>query len=496
MKRFKKIWILLGVLVVVSVAALGAIKYEEKKEEIQNMDEVVLTIDPETVTALSWTNETTSLSFTKTDDVWSYDDDADFPVDAETVNEMLELWNGFGAAFVIDEVEDTAQYGLDEPVATIQVTTSEQIEGLEATEADGAYTYEIKLGTYSTMDSERYVSIGDGKVYLVDNDPLDLYAAELTDMIDNDDTPQYEDILSFTVEGEDNYSISYNEESTATYSEDDVFFAEIDGQSLPLDPVSVRGYASDLKELVLTNYVNYKATDEDLAEYGLDDPELTVSMTYNYENENGETVEDTFVLHIGRNREAVEADEAAEAEALAAGEEYAPETVPVVYARVGDSPIVYELTSDEYDKVMAVTYDDLRHRELIWADTEEITQIDVTLEGNDYTFTRSDTENEDGTYVWNYGETEITIDTLQTALTALAAADGDSYTDEAPGDTQEISLTVTLDNENVQTVTIALYRYDGENCLATVDGGSVALIGRSLVVDVVEAVNAIVLTKE
>jgi len=52
---------------------------------------------------------------------------------------------------------------------------------------------------------------------------------------------------------------------------------------------------------------------------------------------------------------------------------------------------------------------------------------------------------------------------------------------------------VHLDNESFEAVTITLYRYDGENCLAAVDGESVALIERSQAVDLIEAVNAIVL---
>ena len=42
-------------------------------------------------------------------------------------------------------------------------------------------------------------------------------------------------------------------------------------------------------------------------------------------------------------------------------------------------------------------------------------------------------------------------------------------------------------------MTIALYRYDGEQCLAVVDGKPVSLIPRSYAVDLIEAVNAIVL---
>ena len=53
--------------------------------------------------------------------------------------------------------------------------------------------------------------------------------------------------------------------------------------------------------------------------------------------------------------------------------------------------------------------------------------------------------------------------------------------------------TVHLDNETHPQVEIAFYRYDGEQCLAVVDGQSVFLVPRSSVVDLVEAINAIVL---
>ena len=56
-----------------------------------------------------------------------------------------------------------------------------------------------------------------------------------------------------------------------------------------------------------------------------------------------------------------------------------------------------------------------------------------------------------------------------------------------------IRLKVHLELEGDPTVTIDLYRYDGSNCLAVVDGEPVSLVPRSAVVDLVEAVNAIVL---
>ena len=69
----------------------------------------------------------------------------------------------------------------------------------------------------------------------------------------------------------------------------------------------------------------------------------------------------------------------------------------------------------------------------------------------------------------------------------------DQFTDEKPDQKEEIRLTVHLDNENHPKVDIELYRHDGEDCLAVVDGETFALVPRSDVVDLIEAVNAIVL---
>ena len=82
------------------------------------------------------------------------------------------------------------------------------------------------------------------------------------------------------------------------------------------------------------------------------------------------------------------------------------------------------------------------------------------------------------------------IGDFQSAITGLTAA---TFTTEQPSGKEELRLTVTLDNENVSTVEIAIYRYDGSFCLVTVDGTPTALVSRSAAMDLMEAVNAIVL---
>ena len=80
MKRSKKLCILLGILIAVCLAALAAMLSEEKKEEIKTSGETVLSIEPAKVTALSWEQDGTTLSFHRGDDGWQYDDDVEFPV--------------------------------------------------------------------------------------------------------------------------------------------------------------------------------------------------------------------------------------------------------------------------------------------------------------------------------------------------------------------------------------------------------------------------------
>lgn len=469
MNRSKKLYILLGVLVVVCAAAFGVTRLEEHKERIRTSDEIILELPSDSVQSLSWDHEGTTLAFHK-DGGWLYDEDDAFPVDEERINELLGQFRAFGVSFTIEDVEDFGQYGLDDPVCTIKLTAEEQ-------------SYQILLGSFSTMDSKRYVSIGDGNVYLVQNDPLDHFDTDLSTMIRNDETPSLDSVTEIQFSGAENYSIIYQEDSGNTYSADDVYFAQQNGENLPLDTSSVNSYLRTISSMSLTNYVTYDATDEELRAYGLDSPELTITVGYTAEDENGDEGQNTFVLHISRDPEEKKAAE----EETEDGSDSSAGGTATAYARVDSSPIVYKIFSTEYWQLMSASYDDLRHLEVLWADFSDIRQIDISLEGASYTIT-SEKDGDDRTYFYQ-GE-ELEIDDFQAALEALSA---DSFTDVRPAQKEEISLTVYLDNENCPEVAIQLYRYDGIHCLAVVDGTPISFIGRSDVVDLIEAVHAIVL---
>ena len=494
MKRYKRILVLVAVLVVASLATFALTQYEEKQEQIKNSDAIILEIPAESVTSLSWEYDGGGgLAFNKTDDGWKYQDDEAFPVSEDKVSAILAKFESFGVTFIIENVEDYGQYGLDAPEATLHLATAER-------------SYDIKLGAFSKMDEQRYVDIGDGNVYLVSEDPIDYVDSSLSSMIAHDDTPGFEKVVDITFAGSENYTITRVDESTNTYNpEDDIYFVERDGETVPLDTASVRQYLNTVTSLDLLDYVTYNASEEELAAFGLDEPVLSVTVNYTYTDDNEETVAGTCVFHIGENQE----ERAASDKSVAEGG--ASSTV-TKYVRIGDSRIIYTVDGVDYATLAAASYNDLRHNDVFWADFEIVTQIDIILEGNEHTLISE--LNEDDERVWYYGEDalvpaateETTDDSEETQAederetldlsdfeSALLALTADSFTDELPGEVEEIGLTLHLDNENFPTVEIRLYRYDGSFCLAVVDGDPVSLVSRSSVMDLVEAVQAIVL---
>lgn len=449
MKKTRKLQILLIILVVVCVAAFAVTRYQKKQEEIKNTDEVILEINSEDVTALSWEHETSSLAFHK-DDTWVYDTDEAFPVDEEKMNNLLSVFSEFGATFVIENVEDYGQYGLDDPSCTIHVTTEDK-------------TYDIEVGNYSELDEERYVSIGDGNVYLVSDDPYETYDVALSDMILHDEVPAWEEnVKSIAFEGAENYEIYYEKDSDKAYGEEDVYFAEVDGKIIPMDTDNVDAYLQSIKDLSLLDFVTYNVTEEDLKEYGLLDPQLKVTV----EDSEGEP----FVLSIAKDPNAKTDDEEYDA-----------------FVRIGESKIIYKITADAYKTLMDGSCNTLRHQEMIPIAFSEISKIDISLEGTDYTLT---SKLEDEERVFSYNEEEIEIDDFKTALTSVTAK---NFTNEEPEQKEEICLKFYFENENYKEMEMTIYRYDGETCLVTIDGESTALVERTSVVDLIEAVNAIIL---
>lgn len=209
--------------------------------------------------------------------------------------------------------------------------------------------------------------------------------------------------------------------------------------------MNVDDYLSTIRNLNLKDYTTYNASEAELVSCGLDVPVLSVSIDYTVTDEKTqEKTTKNFVLHVGRDpAEQVAAEEKAETDHSENMMENTIEEEQVTaYAGVGESKII--ITSEKKDEQR----------------------------------------------VYYYRGEEVEMAGIRSTVRELTAQ---SFIDETPIQKEEISLTIYLNNEDYPQVQIQLYRYDGAICIAVVDKETMAFVKRANVVDLIEAVNAIIL---
>ena len=360
-------------------------------------------------------------------------------------------------------MDNFEQYGLEDPQAYISIETDDD-------------TYKINIGDYSKMDSERYVSIGDGNVYLMKEDPMDKFNKELKDFIKDDEIPDFEGVSAMKFEGEVNSNIVLKEQGTNPYNKEDVYFETYNDKFIPMDTDSIDKYLNKIKNLDLDKYVTYNATDEELDKYGINSPELSVTVKYNEMDENQKSTPKEFYLTLGNNLDELGKD---------------PDEEDILgYIKINDSKIIYEIPGYDYNALIEDAGDELRHKNIIPADIKDISSIDVLMDNNKYHIVNNG-KGEDVKF--SYNDKEIDSFDFEESLSLLNAT---SFTEDKPVGEKELSLIVSVDSNESPQITIDIYRYDGESCLVTVDSNSLAYINRDNVIDLKEAVNGFVLAQD
>lgn len=441
MNRQKKLAILVGVLIALCVVIAVVAGVQKHIDTVSTVDKEIIATSESALTEVSWTKDGSSLDFVQQDSTWQDAGDADFPVDQDKMADFLSHFESVHASFIIENAEDFSQYGLDDPSCTITLTS-----------ADGSTL--IQLGDYSTMDEKRYLTLGDGTVYLIDDDLEQYVATDRDDLMRVDTLPDYDTLDSIVATGETAFTAEYHPDEALCYTDAYDYYSK-DGDSYqPLDTDKVKGVVTTLNGIDRSEYVNYRTTDSDLGVYGLDAPTVTFTVTGTLDDE-----QSTHTLAFGKNGDNC-------------------------YMRMDDSPIVYRIDSDTYtNDVVTIDYDSLRPTAVLALDWDDVQSIDFTIDDATYTVTKNGDTYKIGDDVVEFGDVSDAVD----ALTVK------EFSTESPAKKQEAAFTVHLDNETWPTLEVTIYQYDGEDCLVQLNGETLGLVSRSLVVDLTEAVNAITL---
>lgn len=255
----------LGLLLVILLAAnwmLGAWsdRKAEKEEEEEEKQKIYLT-DQKEITAYSYTNGDTEMSFTKSDGTWQDDQDTEIPLNQDSVQSMADSIRQLEAVRELDSPDAMSDYGLDTPSYTISYTDS------------SGDTSVISLGNGASEDY--YATVGDtGKVYTVSSEFVDSLSFDLSALVQNDIVPSI---------GSGNLKkVTVTENGTDTVYKDEDAIGELAG-----------GFGT----LTLTSPVNYHVTEDQLAGYGLDESSrITVKAKY---KDNETKKKKTFTIYVG-----------------------------------------------------------------------------------------------------------------------------------------------------------------------------------------------------
>ena len=157
-KTGKMIVCLIVLIVLLGVLILVTRMNQEETDQTEETDTIEVTnTEADTVTAVSFQINGQDVSFTKTDDTWTYDQDTAFPLSQTSIENIVSQVSSLSAEQVLeDDTLNLADYGLDQPTNVVTYT-------------DENGTTKITIGNENTTTSIWYLYLNDdtSRIYLV-----------------------------------------------------------------------------------------------------------------------------------------------------------------------------------------------------------------------------------------------------------------------------------------------------------------------------------------
>lgn len=357
MTKQGKTLIALAVAIVVCGAGYAGLRAWNQGQS--ETDDTVYVTQLSNPTALTFTNQYGTYSFTKGEDGWTRDDDSDFPADQDALDDLAGQAGTLAAVRTISDPEDLSSYGLDEPSMEVSVT------GEDGTQV------ELLIG--STVDSGDYYAKVEGSdtVYTIASTLPEALDIQVDDLIALAQFPSLseDNIVSVAWTSGDNTLTLTKEESASGDSDSDsssdssadsssdsseeetTTVWTVDGQTVSDDNTTFISLMAQLSELEFSGCYDYHKQAQTRTDCGLDTPTGVLTVTYTDGDE-----EKTMTLTLGALAEG--------------GESY--------YAMLDDDAVIYLIDTDQIGSFFSLTADNLTAVEE--SDTEENSDADSSAE--------------------------------------------------------------------------------------------------------------------
>lgn len=357
-KQGKTLIALVAAIVVCGAGYAGLRAWNQGQSETDDTTYVTQLSSP---TALTFTNQYGTYSFTKGEDGWTRDDDSDFPADQDALDDLAGQAGTLAAVRTIADPEDLSSYGLDDPSMEVSVT------GEDGTQV------ELLIG--STADSGDYYAKVEGSdtVYTIASTLPEALDIQVDDLIALAQFPSLskDNIVSVAWTSGDNTLTLTKEESASGDSDSDsssdassssssdsseeetTTVWTVDGQTVSDDNTTFISLMAQLSELEFSSCFDYHKQAQTRTDCGLDTPTGVLTVTYTDGDE-----EKTMTLTLG---------------ALAqGGDSY--------YAMLDDDPVIYLIANDKIGSLWSLSVDTLTAVEETDSSTSADTQTDTSTD--------------------------------------------------------------------------------------------------------------------
>lgn len=275
MKRYKKLLILLAVLI---VAAGGYFIIKSVTDKNDSADGITIYSEEK--------DNITSINITKGSDTVTLEKDSDgnfnaagesgFEIDSDKTAVIFETLSSLKVKQKIsDDIADASKYGLDSPVLTIDVKTSDNNDKT------------LKFGNLNENTSMYYFSIsGDNSLYYAESTVFDSLNADRLTLVKRDTISDInsDDVKSVDIKnGDFTASLTLIKEKKESDSYDISYESADKKENFTSDKVN--DMIKDLTSLDTSDLVCYKPTADELGNYGLSSPYGDYKISYTKEDE-------------------------------------------------------------------------------------------------------------------------------------------------------------------------------------------------------------------
>lgn len=432
MNRGVKLLILLAVLAAVIVTAIVIVKVNEPEKISMSTvsGDTVLQIDVANMKNLKWTYGEAQFDFNFSAEGWTCNLQPDYVPDAERMARILLNLKDIRAERIITEPQELSVYGLDNPGVVVNV--------------DGV---EIAFGDESTLNTTVYMSLGDGKVYMVENSYYFAFTFTREELAQIGEIPDMTNLTGITVQNKSGSFTLEKAEKSKTYAEHYMWYKQGSDEMISQDVVlGILAYLEDMDWLQCLD-----ANPQNLADYGLDAPAVTCAVQW----DGG-----SYTFYVGNKSD------------------------QGYYAAAEGENRVYLLDAMTAQVLDVLSADMLACTDVLKMDWATVTSVDVALDGQNVTI-----NNMDGT--WSISSKDVAAKTVLEGINALVATPQADLS--AEGLTTELKLTIHRNTESFNTVVLTFYRHDGTNCIMQLDDNAPMLVLREDVVSLKEAFNTLIL---